>query len=181
MIRMDPAMKTFGQEVVDFYGLDLGQAVKFYFLGLSVYPQSDNYEAELDRLMEGIREELGEESELEKIGLTLSPDIAEQRPDIATLVGDFAQFEYDGILFVPRPARWVNGSPQGLTVFELFGYLLPRTDLGVIAFNLDKDYSRPEIQKLGDYLASQPTYTAEIVHSPEWPSHEHILARPTIH
>ena len=183
----------FGEELTRFYALGSSRFLRFYYPGLSRNPQGDTYERELDKVMSQVSEALGNDIRTEKIGITLSRDIAAQRGDIGVIVDDFLKLDFDGLLFIPRPQHWayslasLEGYQSLVTrksdmVNELLAYLQRRSSLGVIAFNLEADLGKGHMANLLEFLTTNSGFEAEHVFSPSWDSKEHLLVRHnTVH
>ncbi len=180
----------FGEKVIRFYGLGKSREVRIYYLGLGMDRFENSYETEFDRLVAQMEEEHSKPFRVEKRGVTLSSEIAGQRGDIGSVVGDLNSSYFPGLLFVPRPYVWANGfhavmRSQPLAVRrsdltnELLAYLLRHSEVGVIAFDLGADFDTAHITNLLEFLTTNSGYMAERVKSPTWQSTEHILVKPS--
>lgn len=177
----------FGDEVVRFYGLEKIKSARIYYPGPCISRYSDSYELELDKLIGQVRQRLGTQALVDKIAVTLNPDIAAQRQDIGVVVDDFLNLNVDGLLFLPRPYMWaLQLSEAGYSALatrrsdmlnELMMYLLKKSSLGVIAFNLEADLDNAHITNLFEFLTTNTGFEAEHVLSPSWESKSHLLIR----
>lgn len=180
-------MVSFGQKVAEFYGLTAQNPANIYFAGLSSTNNPDSYEPELDRIIAGSAPDSQSRAALKKIGLTLHPEISRQRTDIETLVADILDARFNGILFVPRPIRWVNwvdnrdGHAGALNYTNLFysliSSILRSTEYGAIFYNLEADHGREEIGAIARFLTVDLDTEALIIEPKCWPTRTHILAR----
>ena len=181
----------FGDEVIRFYGLGGSRKIKLYYLGLGTGQFEDSYESEFNRLVTQMEEGHSKPFRVERIGLTLSPEIAIQRKDIGYVVRKLENMYFQGLLFLPRPYFWSNGfhevmQSQSLGVRrsdltnELLAYLLGHSEVGVIAFDLSADFDSAHITNLLEFLTTNSGYMAELVKSPTWRSTEHLLVKSSI-
>jgi len=159
-----------------------------YFAGLSISPTKDSYERELDDLVGGVSAELGTPTAIKKIGLTLSPQIAAQRPDIETIVGDLSELYFDGILFIPRPAYYARSIYMAdddlMSETSLKGHLdrflislIQRTSVGLIAFDLGAEQQDYEIEFMKLLINIIPGCFAEAAYLSDQLGGIHLLAK----
>lgn len=177
---------SFGQTVAEFYGLTAQNPAHIYFAGLSSTNNSDSYEHELDKIIQGSAQWSQNSPVLKKIGLTLHSEIGRQRPDIETLVADLLGARFDGILFVPRPVRWVdwvNGHDKHARTsysnnfYSLISSILRSTEHGAIFYNLEADHEMQEIMAIARFLTVELDTESLIVEAKGWPTRTHILAK----
>ena len=173
----------FGEAITGFYELRHGskEQVNLYFPGLTIDRNVDSYEHDLDRIIYDMRSELGQPPQIKKTALTLSWEIRDSRSDVGSMVADLWDTNFDGILFLPRPAKWVqwqynlpNLNPDMFLSF--MARLLKQSSEGIIAYNLEADHSDIEINAM-QHRFRQEFDDSLIVRSPSWDSKTHLLIR----
>ena len=147
---------------------------------------SDSYEHELDRIIYGSAQGSQSHPVLKKIGLTLHPGISRQRTDIETLVADILDARFDGILFVPRPVKWVDwvdGHNEHARIsysnnfYSLISSILRSTEYGAIFYNLEADHGMQEIRAIANFLTVDLDTESLIVETKGWPTRTHIMVK----
>ena len=108
-----------------------------------------SYESDLDGIISQAKVYMNGQARIQKIGLTLSREIASQRLDVQSAVGDFHNGQFsDGLFFIPRPYTWLSTGtyvsaletiPRVALLEKFLASILEKTGIGLLAYDLVPD------------------------------------------